>query len=164
MINEEISNFDFLSNEQHLKEEELFEMLNNEQFQKQFIIDAITKFKEKISLDNNGATVTDDPNFDTALYRDDEFLEYPARIIYEYDKTKEPIVFEVMFNNNKIGLDEMEVNMFSKDGDDVDFMAFKKAPKKIQELFVETFVKPIIENRGQPQFAGETPHSTTLMK
>jgi hypothetical protein len=162
IINEEISKFDFLSNEQHLREEEIYELLENEQFQKQFIVDAITNFKEKINLDNNAAYMTNDPNFDDALYRDDEFIEYPARIIYEYNKEKEPIVFEIQFNGNKIDLNEVNVNMYSKDGDDIDFIAFKKAPKKIQELFIETFVKPIINNQGEGRHVDEKPQFTSI--
>jgi len=162
IINEEISNFDFLSNEQHLREQEMFQMLENEAFQKQFIIDAITNFKEKIILEDNAGYITDDPNFDDAVYRDDEFIEYPARIIYEYNKEKEPIVFEVQFHGNKIDINEINVDMYSKDGDDIDFVAFKKAPKKIQELFVETFVKPIIENRGEIKSTIEKPQYASI--
>lgn len=161
VINEEISKFDFLGNDAYLKEEELFEMLGTEQFQKQFIIDAITKFKDKINLDNNAAYISNDSNFDDSFYSPDGFIEYPAKILYEYDKEKEPIMFEVLFNSNNTDLKEVDVNMFSKDGDDVDFVAFKNAPKKIQELFIETFVKPVIENRGRTPFGGETAHNTT---
>ena len=109
VINEEISKFDFLSNDAYLKEEELFEMLGTEQFQKQFIIDAITKFKDKINLDNNAAYISSDTNSDNSFYSPDGFIEYPAKIIYEYDKEKEPIMFEVLFNSNNTDLKEVDV-------------------------------------------------------
>jgi hypothetical protein len=41
IINEEISEFDFLGNEQYLKEQEVVDLLKNEDFQKQFICDSL---------------------------------------------------------------------------------------------------------------------------
>ena len=48
IINEEISGFDFLGNEEYLKEEEDINILKNEDFQKQFICDLLLKRKEKV--------------------------------------------------------------------------------------------------------------------
>ena len=162
VINEEISKFDFLSNDAHLKEEEVLKLLSDGQFQKQFIIDAITNFKDKITFDNSAAFTTDDPNIEDSPYANDGFLEFPARIIYEYSKEKDPVMFEVLFNSNAVDLNEVEVNMFSKDGDDIEFAEFSNAPKKIQELFVETFVKPVLENQGETHFNEKPPQYNSI--
>ena len=51
IINEEASNFDFLGNEDYLKEREILDLLQNEEFQKQFICDSLLERKNKIKTD-----------------------------------------------------------------------------------------------------------------
>ena len=46
IINEEISEFDFLGNEQYLKEQEIVDLLKNEDFQKQFICDSLLSIND----------------------------------------------------------------------------------------------------------------------
>ena len=50
IINEEISEFDYLNNEQYLAEQEDIKRLQEEFFQKQFIMDSITRMRDKIEL------------------------------------------------------------------------------------------------------------------
>ena len=46
IINEVIAEFDFLGNDKYLKEQDNVSLLNNEDFQKQFICDVLTNSKK----------------------------------------------------------------------------------------------------------------------
>src|ERR1035437_5253077 len=50
IINEEASNFDFLGNDDNMKEQEIIDLLQNEEFQKQFICDSLLERKNKIKI------------------------------------------------------------------------------------------------------------------
>ncbi|MFO8052823.1 MAG: hypothetical protein R6U54_02535 [Candidatus Omnitrophota bacterium] len=75
IINEEITDFDFLSNELYLKEQENIELLKNPQFQKQFIVDSITKMRDKIKFDEFSAQISNDPDLYIDQHHDDMNLE-----------------------------------------------------------------------------------------
>ena len=50
IINEEIKNFDFLGNDEFLKEQEVTDLLINEDLQKQFICDSLLGRKDKVRV------------------------------------------------------------------------------------------------------------------
>lgn len=178
IINEEISNFDFLNNELNQKEFESIEILKNEEFQKQFICDSLLNKKDKIKLKINDSTVGGDYEDD---FKDASriSLEYNLTVEYKYDQTKEPAVFDLMFYGDKIGIskdgwydpgrfggtpdtdiepsgdawfsylnwDDIEVNIYTTDGDEIPFIAFQKAPPKIQMLFVRDYTANLISGK-----------------
>jgi len=185
IINEEISEFDFLGNEQYLKEQEIVDLLKNEDFQKQFICDSLlsindykktarnTKIKIKVVESRIGGDWEDD--FEDASYLT---LEYYLDIQYLYDQSKEPINFTLIFDSDNISIskggyhdpgrfggtpdtdiepsgeayythlnwNDINVALFTTDGDEVEFTAFKRAPRNIQNLFVMEYTKDYIEN------------------
>lgn len=176
IINEEIKDFDFLSNDQDEKEREVTDFLRNEDFQKQFICDSLLK-KDTVKIEIYDSSITgnweNDPGDVSKLS-----LEYFLRIEYKYDQTKEPIKFGLDFHGDNISIgkdgwydagswggtmadaiepsgdawfDSFEwgdilVSLATEDGDDIEFTVFDKAPPKIQTLFVRHFCESYIEN------------------
>ena len=54
IIKEEISNFDFLGNDEFLKEQEVNDLLQNEDLQKQFICDSLLNQNGKVKIGEIG--------------------------------------------------------------------------------------------------------------
>lgn len=180
IINEEISNFDFLNNQQNQKEFESIEILKNEEFQKKFICDSLLKKRDKIKLKVNdiGIGGNYENNVDDFEYASRLSLEYNLTVEYKYDQTKEPAKFDLMFYGDDIEInvdgwydrgrfggtpdtdiepygdawfsylnwDDIEVNIYTTDGDEIPFIAFQKAPPKIQMLFVRDYTADIISS------------------
>ena len=63
IVNEEISGFNFLGMDEMLKEEEEIATLQDEEFQRQFIIDSITNFKEKINIIETDTAYVQEPDW-----------------------------------------------------------------------------------------------------
>ena len=99
IINEEISEFNFLGVDDMLKEQEEIELLQNEEFQKQFIIDSITNLRDKIKIIETETANIQEPDYDIHGYGsgdDKAFFEYYIKIEYTYNE--KPIEFALDFN------------------------------------------------------------------
>jgi hypothetical protein len=172
MINEEISKFDFLGNDAYNKEEESVDLLKNEDFQKQFICDSLVNNKN-IKVRVTEARVGGD--WEEGNEASSLSLECFTEITYKYDINKEPIVFGLNFSSNNVKItiqathdsgdwskyiapsgeasyseidwNSIDVELTTKDGDEIDFSAFKIAPFKIQNLFIREYTEHIIENK-----------------
>jgi len=172
IINEEITNFDFLSNDERLKGQEDTDLLKNEDMQKQFICDSLLNKKDKIKIvevtdariGGNWKEDVDDANKLT--------IEYYLKIQYTYDPQKKPIIFYLNFDSddisfsknvsydkgsndvapygeswfNSLNWNDINVILSTEDGDEIEFIAFKKAPQKIQMLFIREYTADFIEN------------------
>lgn len=169
IINEEINDFDYLGNDAQVEEDELLNLLKNEDFQKQFICDILLRkrnIKQKVTDARIGGDYEDDePSYLT--------LEYHIDFEHQYDIHKEPIKFTIDFSSDNISVgvyshtdkgnyytpsytesyytyidwSDISVDMFTPDGSEIDFVAFKKAPPKIQELFIRENVEGFIGNQ-----------------
>ena len=173
-INEVISDFDFLGNDKYLKEEENVNLLKNEDFQKQFICDSLLKknnlkidvydariggnweedFEEANTLSIEyflKITYVYDPNkepikFDLNFYADKVDISTsgwhdPGRIGGTTDSDIAPSG-EAWFD--RFDWRDIAVDLYTPDGDEIDFLAFKKAPPKIQILFIREFCQDFI--------------------
>lgn len=178
IINEEINNFDFLSNDEFLKEQETTDLLQNEDLQKQFICDSLLGKKDKVKIlkiDDSYVSGDWEESPENARKLN---LTYYLKIQYTYDMTKEPIQFELNFNGDDIdisvdgwydpgrfggttdtdyppegeswydGFDwgDIDVEIFTVDGDEIQFTAFENAPPKIQTLFIREYTQNFIES------------------
>lgn len=171
VVNEEISKFgfDFLHNEEYLKEEENYDLLKNEDFQKQFICDSLLN-PNKIVKHVSDARVGG--NWQNGNDADKLTIEYFLEVEYKYDETKEPAKFGIDFFSEDIGIsiynsydpgsydveptseggytnlnwEDIEVSMHTIRGDEIDFIAFNKAPRKIQVLFIRAYTENFIAN------------------
>ena len=184
IIKEELQNFDFLGNDEFLKEQEVIDLLQNEDLQKQFICDALLQRNDKVKI----AKISDSyitGNWDEFNKEDADrvSLEYSLDMEYIYDIEKEPLKFNLHFVADKIdisvggwydpgryggttdtdyeaegeswfdGFDwgDIDVVLYTMDGDDVPFTAFDNAPPKIQTLFIREFTQNFIENEDNIQ-------------
>jgi len=172
IINEEISDFDFLNNDKYQKEKESVDILNNEDFQKQFICDSLLNKQNKIKIDVTESTIGGDwensPEDTSTLT-----IRYFLNIEYSYDQEKEPIVFDLDFYSDNISIGKEESDNISTDsytqqtndewfnsfdwgdinvtlnttnGDEIDFKAFRIAPNKIKVLFIREYIADYISN------------------
>ena len=179
IIKEELQNFDFLGNDEFLKEQEVTDLLQDEDLQKQFICDALLQRKDKVNI----AKIADSyltGNWDEFNKEDADrvSLEYSLDMEYVYDIEKEPLKFNLFFVADKIdisvggwydpgryggttdtdyeaegeswfdGFDWSDINviLYTMEGDEVPFPAFDNAPPKIQTLFIREFTQNFIEN------------------
>ena len=171
IINEEVSGFDFLGNDEILKHQEYINLLNNEDFQKQFICDFLLDKKDKYKIIE---TITANIGGDWENNRYDDInkltIEYDVVVEFTYDKLKKPVKFSLYFASDNIHVDvvgyeegdninqeylsdysfndiqwgDIEVKLFSIDGEEIKFQAFDKAPSKIQNLFIREFTVNLI--------------------
>lgn len=176
IINEEIGEFDFLNNDKYLAEQENIQLLQEEYFQKQFIIDSITRKKEKIRLSNENVEISYiDPELDDPS-PNDLYVDYFADIDYNFDDSKEPIKFSIGFGgkeNVKYGTEgyydpgsygrydppegeqyishiewsAIPVSLYTREGDEIELKALEKEPLNIQELFIRSYLESAIEDK-----------------
>jgi hypothetical protein len=178
VINEEVGKFDFLGNESYLKEQEIIELLQNEEFQKQFICDSLLERKNKIKTSVFDSRIGGDWEEDNFEDANKLTLDYFLKVEYKYDQTKEPIMFDLSFYSDNISIsksgwydkgrlggtpdtdiepsgealfngfnwNDINVDLNTTEGDEIDFLAFKHAPPRIQVLFIRQFVEDYIGN------------------
>lgn len=105
IIKEEVSNFDFLGNDEFLKEQEVTDLLTNPDLQKQFICDSLLNYNEKIKVvkvvDSYITGNWDEPNMEDA---NSLTLEYSLDLEYLYDSLKEPLKFNLTFHADRIDI------------------------------------------------------------
>jgi len=180
IINEEISNFDFLGNDQRQEEEEVMNLLKNEDFQKQFICDTLLRKKDKIKIDVLDNFIRDDAGGAFFSTPNSLNIEINLDVEYKYDQTKEPVKFGLTFDGNKVDINidsdydpgrwgattddavapsggdwidyvdwsDITVQLFTSEGDDIEFIAFNRAPEKIKNLFIREYCEDNIERGG----------------
>ena len=175
IINEEISEFDYLNNEQYLAEQEDVKRLQEEFFQRQFIMDSITRMKDKIELSDIDIGIGYiDPELGESPHND-LYIDYSANVNYKFNDTEEPVKFNISFGSfdnvdyttqgyynsgdfqhqppegehyiESINWHEIPVSLYTLEGDEIEFKAFDKEPENIKELFVRTYLEDAIENK-----------------
>lgn len=105
LVNEELNKFDFLNNDEFLKEQEVTDLLQNPDLQKQFICDSLLDKTDKIKIrEIADSHITG--NWDEAHKEDADRLTllYSIDIEYRYDATQEPLVFNLHFDADKIDI------------------------------------------------------------
>lgn len=157
IIKEEVADFDFLGNDAHLREEENNDLLKNEEFQRQFIVDSLLN-DDKIEVDIKDSKV--DGNWEDSPTNQSRLtMKYVLVVEYKYDKNTEPVEFNLAFSTDGIEInaapedeswfdsfkwDEISVDLLTSNDDEIKFKAYEKAPTKIKKLFVKEYVKDYI--------------------
>lgn len=170
IINEEISGFDFLNSKIQEQEEETIRTLSDENFQKEFIIDSITRMREKIKIIDTGDMYLTKPDSDfnddtdkldlayflTVKYnyqgKDLEFSMYfqADDLIVHYDNYSEPgdryqpSEREKWISN--FPWDRIDVDIFTVHDEKIEFSGIDKASDKTKELFIRSFLEDLIKN------------------
>ena len=170
IITEEINNFDFLNNDTNVKYQEYIDLLNNEELQKQFICDSLLRQNNKIKIiETTNASIGGD--FESSYDEMNNItIEYGLNIEYLYDSNKDPIKLALEFNSSNISVtasgesdsgdyntppsgnawfnyinwEDIEISLFSDDGEELKFLAFEKAPINIKNLFIREYVSGFI--------------------
>lgn len=185
LINEEISNFDFLNNEAYTQEKENLDLIQNEDFQKQFLIDSILK-REKISIKVSDARITGDwENSDSGSFG----VEYYTEITYTYDSTKDPSIFILSFDGTDVQFSTkadndpgdrltapynetwfdfidwtaIDVGLSTLDGDSMRFIAYEKAPDKIKNIFVREYLEGFVSNQTEREVRQKKDNMNTTL-
>jgi len=169
--------FDFLGNDEQQKEDQEFTLLSNEDFQKQFICDYLLHKKDKYKITQVVESTINDWERDGHLnitYGVE--LEYvydstkkPARfglwfkgehVGYSVDSDYQPGVWAGTMPDStppsggdwfdEIKWGDINVQMFMVDerDDDIKFKAFERAPERVQNLFISTFLSDFIYKYG----------------
>lgn len=164
IIKEEISNFDFLGNDERSEHEETITILNNDDFQKQFICDSLINRNNNIKQSVKDSMLGGDWNDIDDI--DKVSLDYSLNIEYKYDQAKEPVKFILSFFGDNISVkgkesgprgdyfnepqqekrieyfnwDDVNVQLETFHGDDVKFNVLYDAPYKIQTLFIQEYL------------------------
>ena len=107
IINEVVGEFDFLGNDEQSKEQEIIDLLQNEDFQKQFICDSLLERKNKIKTDVFDSRIGGDWEDDSDDARK-LTLDYFLKIEYKYDQTKEPVKFDLSFYSDNITISKTD--------------------------------------------------------
>jgi len=152
-INEEISKFDFLGNDRHEMLMENIQLMENEDFQKQFIVDFLTGKSEKYRIiDSIEVKLIGDWESTELDVESQLGVECSADLEYTYDASKQPINFSLSFESNNISTSDGEINwgnvnvtLYTMEGDEIKFTAFESAPDNIRQLFVREFISDVFE-------------------
>jgi hypothetical protein len=165
IINEEISNFDYLNNTKLSEQQDVLTTLQTPEFQKMFILDSISH-REKIKEDVIDSRIIDDVSNDTGHFN----VEYISNIEYQYENA--PIKFQIYFDGHKVRCDlsttitkgsydvpddiesfltsvdwtSINVYLYSANGDEIPFTELEKAPFKIKEMFIKDYLEDIVRN------------------
>ena len=150
IINEEISNFDFLNTTKREKEELIVNTLNDVDFQKQFIIDSIQN-PSLIKLDLSKARTTGEWK---VVGSENLAIEYVTHVTYQYYKDEEIIFMLSFFGRNvsyydeiksdywfnNIDLSNVDVRLYDRFGKSIRFTAYDGASEKIKYLFKRSYL------------------------
>jgi hypothetical protein len=170
IVNEEVSTFSPLNHDKFIKEDEINELINNEEFQKQFIIDSITN-KNKIKYNVIEAHLSNE-------WEEKENgtmeIECYVDVQYTYDATKQPIDLKINFSTDNLSYSiknnaeqgnytnpssnelwfeyinwaDINVDLFDANGDNIKFTALEKSPVNIYNLFVRSYTESFIEKEA----------------
>jgi hypothetical protein len=176
IIDEVVSDFDFLGNDANQKEVDNANALKNEDLQKQFICDSLLNKNTKIKIEILDDIVTGD--YEEGPEESNNInVEHNIKIHYTFDQFKEPITFELTFDGESVPISVdsdydkgtwagtmpdstapsggdwissinwgyIAVKMWL-DGSEIPFVAFEKAPERIQNLFIREYCKDAIGN------------------
>jgi len=201
IINEEIVQFDFLSNESLIKETEGVELLSQRNFQRSFIIDSITNMREKININNTPEAHITEPDYDEN--QDNIEFQYFISVIYQYhnpsnvngqnpsndDDPITPIPFNVDFSGqplkiymdgysdpgdgytqppegdmwmNGVNWSDIEVRLYTPDGQEIPFPELGQASEKTRELFIRAYCESILESNVNMKVKDRKPQYNTF--
>lgn len=166
IIKEEVKDFDFLSNRENIENTELINLLKNRDFQKQFICDTLLN-NDKIKILNTESSYISG-NWDEGDEGGNMNIELYQKLSYIYDKTKNPIIFNLDINGNDVSFhtstynedetnysesrftdidwSDFDVTLSTIDGDNIDFDELYSAPSNIRNLFIRENIEFLISN------------------
>lgn len=174
IIKEEVNDFDFLGNRKVLEDNDIINLLKNRDFQKQFICDTLLnndKIKTVDTISSNISGNWEDGNDGGKMN-----IEFYQKLSYLYDKTKNPIEFNLDIDGTDISFhtttinddttnyseskftdidwDSFNVTISTLDGDNIKFEELDSAPSNIRNLFIKENIKYLLFNETSISFDG----------
>ena len=143
VINEEISEFDFLGMTGVKDEFDHNNLLHSKDFQTNLIKDIITNLNDNNKIKNFSSTFV---NKEIDTNHDSESIELEIELTYNYKETNyELIIFiEGDKEDDKTNLDNFDMKLFSKAGDQIK-MEWVEKNKELYKRLIESLIAPFME-------------------
>lgn len=166
IIKEEVDNFNFLNGDDYQAHNEYLSLLKNTDFQK-FFIESV--FRKSTDIEKNDEYLTDvTGNWnDSANETGTINFEYETDVTYKQSQNTEPVEFQILINakdvSTYVNVDhdggdrmtapytegwfssvewgDMDVMLFSSDGDEIEFNEYDKLTDMDQEKFIRFFIE-----------------------
>ena len=168
IINEE---FDYLNADELSERDEFIDLLKEEFFQKQFIIDSISSMGDKVKIEN--------VDFSYDIINDDKIkLSYSSTVNYKYNgkdldfniNIGDSNLFEIALNkkqllretveNFKVDWSNYNVKLFTLDYEYIPFKAYKNESPEVREEFVKAYLEDLVNNADPTMISDETPYNS----
>lgn len=143
VINEEISEFDFLGIEDVKNEFDHNNLLNSKEFQTNLIKDIITNLTDNNKFKKFSSTFI---NKDTDVNNDKESIELEIEISYNFkEKNYDLILFiDGDYDGDNINSEIFDIKLFSKAGDQIK-MEWVEKNNELYKRLIESLITPFID-------------------
>lgn len=143
LINEEISNFDFLGIENEKSEIVHNEVLTSKDFQTSLIIDLINDFNNKNKFKKMSITFV---NKDVDMFDQSEIIEAELDLTYSFNEKDYDLIFFIdgYRDGDNIPYNDFELKIFSKAGDQIKFDWIEKN-EKLYNTLIKEIVSPLVK-------------------
>lgn len=143
MINEQISEFDFLSMDNSNAESERDTILNSKDFQTSLIIDLINDFNNKNKFKKMSITFV---NKDVDMFDQSEIIEAELDLTYSFNEKDYDLIFFIdgYRDGDNIPYNDFELKIFSKAGDQIKFDWIEKN-EKLYNTLIKEIVSPLVK-------------------
>lgn len=143
VINEEISNFDFLGMEDNNNEDVHNSVLLSKEFQTNLVIDLINNSKNK---DKFKKLFTTYEHSDVNSFDDTEKIEIELEITYNFNEKNYELIFFIdgESKDDEIKPENFDLTIFSKGGEKIPFDWVEKN-QNLYTTLINKFLKPLLE-------------------
>ena len=142
LINEEVSEFDFLGMNHFNDENTHNALLNSKEFQTNLVNDIINNKNNKEKFTTFSATYV---NRDTDMHNDVEIIELEIEPTYVFEDKNYNLIFFLSGNNDEnINFKHFDIKIFSKAGDQIK-MEWVEKNEDLYEALIESLVSPFLD-------------------
>jgi len=142
VINEELSEFDFLGMTGVKDEFEHNNLLNSKEFQTNLIKDIITSLSDKNKFKKFSSTFV---NKETNVNNDTENIELEIELTYTFDEKDYDLILFIDGDqeNDKINFENFDIKLFSKAGDQIK-MGWVEKNNELYKRLIESLIQPFL--------------------
>lgn len=142
LINEEVSEFDFLSMSNIKEEDDFNGVLESKEFQTNLIKDIITDILNKDKFTKASATYV---NKDVDMHNDVERIELEIEVTYTYDEKDYDLILFISGDKDdeEINYENLNIKLFSKAGDRLN-IDWVENNSQLYKKLIESLVLPYL--------------------